>query len=363
MKCGQMSVSIGKVVYSNYRLTQLLSSKTDATKLRGWDRFKELTRIGDKGEPKKKQLEQLYKELHTDIIKDSSNNQTTMININRLIVFNKMEKLVNLDENITPIHFSVHLESASQMFNTPSKVVFKVGNNVILQKKCSALESRVITSLKQNNLIGNDGVLSNFLTSDVIQQKQQKQQKEGQSAAIKIQHAYKNHVSIRLFEASDKIKQLCLTYGAKIITIDDIKIGDIIVVNRAKNSPKKEDWQKHGYIAEVISIYKEKGLGTNILDLNGDDMPQEIIFKKMGDMKFRKIPKFLQFNDKLKHLINEGSCYQLNKSYFSFSKLEASFIEVADTLKARSYSRQYNCNNVIHDTLRKSLVTGVKTVV
>lgn len=88
---------------SKHRANQLLKSKDEALKLRGWDGFCEahnLTFLGlTKWEHKKIQLEELYEQLHADEVHvEGADVMIPNNNIERLVVFNKMRELINVKD-------------------------------------------------------------------------------------------------------------------------------------------------------------------------------------------------------------------------------------------------------------------------
>jgi hypothetical protein len=128
--------------YSNYRLKKMFNTESEATKLRGWDRFKEFMHIKDQGKIKKEQLKNLYFQLHLD-----TNKINFSKNINYLIIFNNMTKIFK--DNQVKFLSTIFEQSNNNSF----KIELKINNKLLFKFHCNSNEGKFfIFLMKQDKL-------------------------------------------------------------------------------------------------------------------------------------------------------------------------------------------------------------------
>jgi tetratricopeptide (TPR) repeat protein len=258
-----MTISINNCTYSNFRVIKMLGSETEATKLRGWDKFKEWTGLGDKGQVKKKQLKELYDELHSDKSNHEVNN-----NINRLIVFSKMSELVNEPSNKDQanLSFRVFIDRPKGL---SCSVTYKVDDYNLLTVPCNNIEERVIESLiksfQTDARIDCALVLQKALTSTIIN-------KHAGDAYIKAkQHKLAGDAYIAA-------KEYNLAVRAYIAAKEYKLVGDVYI------AAKKYNLAAHAYIAAIE--YKLAGdayIEAEEYKLAGDEYIKAKQHKLAGD--------------------------------------------------------------------------------
>lgn len=168
-----MPIQIKNTSYSDYRIKQMfIGNKSSATKLRGWDGFCEKTGLSKMGlgnaQQKKAALNNLYDELHANTIKDKQGDEIKNNNINRLIIFNNMSKLVNDEKDVNAtnlLKFSLHIEGNKQTGLTKN-IKFKINGNDIITAYCTTSEEKVINHFKSSNDIDNEGLILNTLDNN-----------------------------------------------------------------------------------------------------------------------------------------------------------------------------------------------------
>lgn len=209
---------------------------------------------------------------------------------------------------------------------------------------------------------------------------------EEHKAALKIQHFCLRYIRKRLLQASDDVRALPSVEA--ISEISELKVGTMILQSTA--TPQK--WNRHAAIykleEEVENEAGNSGWRTTVLHLVFRTTKNATIYACMnckrivGKSSMRsthfhslleekdelcyisKENNYLLNIDKVKNLIDLKGLFKVN---YDFSTLDRAFKLVAEergfqkndllekkTATKKNYSRQYNCNHIIYDTLRQA---------
>lgn len=329
--------------FNESRISKMISSQSreEALYMGAWDSFKDLF----KNDVKRKSIEHLYSLL-------TEKNSTSELNPN-LSKFLNFIKIRDLAKEENKSKFNVIINQGHNYFEN-SHVLFTINKKIIYKSLINRFEENFICNFIDTNNVIKLETNENYVREKLIEA----------SAASKIQRVFCNHVEKRLIMASEGVKGLCASIGEKITSCSQIAVGDVLITSFAEPFEEAYGWSRHGAIHLITHFVEKQDTSGKIvrkifskrLELNSNDKPNEVIFGKVGDFKFRETDTE---EKRIQYYLNFDAIYRLRS--LSYDELKESFIHTAKKAEqTRSYSRQYNCNHVVFETLKHALLKKKK---